>query len=273
MRKQLEQVTSLSETLNAPVVIAGDLFDKWNPPPQLIEFAVDVFQETPVWAIPGQHDLPQHNYDLMHKSAYGVLKAAKVVNNLPSYLPVCVNGIMLWGFPWGVPVKKPPHAGSMGGLPNVAIVHAYLWTGGFNYPGAKKETSVGSMKVLRHFDAAVFGDNHKGFWMRKQNTTILNCGTFMRRKSDEQRYQPMIGLVYDDGSVVPYPLLITDEMFVRNPSLDEVVPDIDMEEFLATMDRLSDVALNFHDIVERYVEDHELEHSVANAIRNLMVPF
>ena len=54
MQRSLEQIRDLQKEFDCPVICAGDIFDKWNSPPELINFAYDNLPE--IYAIPGQHD-------------------------------------------------------------------------------------------------------------------------------------------------------------------------------------------------------------------------
>ena len=84
MLKPLKQLVQLQAELECPVLIAGDIFDRWNASPELINFAMKYLPIVDTYAIPGQHDLPLHNYEDMEKSAYGVLKRAGTIDDFPT---------------------------------------------------------------------------------------------------------------------------------------------------------------------------------------------
>ena len=71
MLRPLVELRTLATLHNCPIVYAGDIFDKWNSPPELINFAIEHLPKG--HAIPGQHDLPLHNYEDIRKSAYWTL--------------------------------------------------------------------------------------------------------------------------------------------------------------------------------------------------------
>ncbi len=85
MERTVTQVVELQNKYDCPLVIAGDLFDKWNPPPQLINFALDELGSLTMRAVavPGQHDLPFHSYDHVESSAYWALELGKRIVNVP----------------------------------------------------------------------------------------------------------------------------------------------------------------------------------------------
>src|SRR5690242_10190233 len=72
-KKYLEQVFSITWNNGVPVplLIAGDIFDRAAPTPEIINFALDVFGKSRasyIYAIPGNHDLPNHRYEEMDRS-------------------------------------------------------------------------------------------------------------------------------------------------------------------------------------------------------------
>ena len=66
MARRLHQVDEIASYQQVPVLCAGDVFDRWNSPPELINFAIK--NMPPMWAVPGQHDLPHHRLDEVHRS-------------------------------------------------------------------------------------------------------------------------------------------------------------------------------------------------------------
>ena len=109
MARTLDQVLDISNEHTAPLIIAGDLFDRWNSQPELINFAMGSFRafQHGVYAIPGQHDLPYHDYTEIHKSAYYTLvKAGVIIDIQPSSYGhhSSTKDITFWSFPWSFDV-------------------------------------------------------------------------------------------------------------------------------------------------------------------------
>jgi hypothetical protein len=134
------------------------------------------------------------------------------------------------------------------------------------------EASVGKLSVLRHFNCAVFGDNHKGFLFKNKGVHVLNCGGFMRRKSDEKSYQPVMGLVYSDGSIRRHPLDTTQDTFTRNPKLDEPDGEFNIDEFVEQINKLGEQAVDFHEQIEQYLLDNKVDNYVEKLLREMIVP-
>ena len=79
-KRSLDELRSVAEEHNAHVVVAGDIFDRWNSPPEIINFAIENLPNC--YAIPGQHDLPNHRYEEIERSAYYTLIKAGIIENL-----------------------------------------------------------------------------------------------------------------------------------------------------------------------------------------------
>ena len=66
---------------NLPVICGGDVFDKWNSPPELINFALAELPGT-MESVAGQHDLPHHSWPERRKSAYWTLVESGKIKTL-----------------------------------------------------------------------------------------------------------------------------------------------------------------------------------------------
>src|SRR5688500_1062308 len=58
--KMLQKSETMGPVL--PILCAGDIFDKWNAPPELIHFALEHLPDGMI-CVPGQHDLPNHRME------------------------------------------------------------------------------------------------------------------------------------------------------------------------------------------------------------------
>lgn len=256
-RDYFREVKDLQHDTGAEVVIiAGDVCE-WDSSPELINF---LLREMPhAHAVPGNHDLPNHNYDQIHRSAYWTLCQSGVINNLSPYEGAVDahprGGLWLTGFPPGFPARGVKEDEERGDGLHVAVVHDYCWKVGHSFPGAPPEKHASAhAKAFRGFDVVVFGDNHRGFVDRGG---VYNCGTFLRRTSDEKEYRPRVGVLYDDGSVAHQYLDTSRDKFVEvedAAGLREF--GLDPEELLNELRALGDVPLNFEERVRAYLARH-----------------
>ncbi|GAG04154.1 unnamed protein product, partial [marine sediment metagenome] len=123
MKRPLDEIRELARLhgkadglKQVKILCAGDVFDssgadrrRWNSPPELINFAIDALPEG-MYCIPGQHDLPNHNYGEIKRSAYWTLAKAGKLHNLPpgkSMLLRLDGSATVTAFPWGYEIEPP----------------------------------------------------------------------------------------------------------------------------------------------------------------------
>jgi len=233
----LRQIGTLAQELGeVPIICAGDIFDRWNSPPELVNFALTHLPD--MFAIPGQHDLPLHRLDLIQNSAFWTLVMAGKIYLLDGE-GLRLGDLRVYGFGWGDKIGPPRKAGCK--VLNVAVVHDFIWTGNYGYPGVSDESNLEQFrKRLTGYDAAVFGDNHKGFLAGN----ILNSGTLFRRKSNEIEYRPSVGILYASGKIV------RQELDISGERMESVVENVQehkaaFEVFLDELSHLASDPLNF----------------------------
>lgn len=260
----LEQLRKAAYSVSGdlPVLCAGDIFDRWNPPPELIVFALENLPDGMI-CVPGQHDLPNHRLDQMYRSAYGVLHIAGKIIDVAGTI-ICEDDVTITGFGWGDELH--PKEGDFDGL-HIALVHKYCWMKDHKYPGAPEDCKLSiHRKSLRGYDAIAFGDNHKGF-LAKGN--IINCGGFIRRKSDEIDYRPAIGILYSDGSIEREFLDTSIDKFHEKEELAKG-STFDLKEFIDGLESLGEQDLNFREAVENHLRSEEVDDEVKSIILKSM---
>lgn len=267
MARPLAEIEALAEEHDAPVVYAGDIFDRWNSSAEVINFALERLPRG--FAVPGQHDLPHHNYDDIKRSAYWTLVEADHITNLEPGDPTPAGELTLYGWPWGFDAR-PPGPPLPGTELTVAVVHRYVWTRGTGYPGAPDTARVGAYhREFGRYDVAAFGDNHIGFisnW--KDGGVVCNCGGLMRRKTDEREYRPGVGLLLNDGTVERHYLDTSQDEFIRATEAEEMVEQLlDMGGFLKSLRDLGvNEALDFTVAVRRFLHENPTADRVAEII-------
>lgn len=273
MDRSFEQLREVQSITDCPVIVAGDIFDRWNAPAELINFAIDALPKCDVYAVAGQHDLPNHNYDDIERSAYWTLVQSKALRNLAPGSMVQVRGMVLHGFPWGCPVQSyDPESTKFSRCCHVAVCHSFIYNDRTGYKGAPTEQKQTAYKDrLRGYHAAVFGDNHKGFLSSIDSegtpANLLNCGTFMRRKADEISYKPTIGLLHAGGSMTRVLLDTSDDEFVAlEEALELVESVIDMTDFAGALAALGKDGLSFVDAVKKFLDRNSIADNVRQRV-------
>lgn len=264
--RPLAEVRKLQERHKCPVICAGDVVNKWNCSAELINWALEYLPE--MYSIPGQHGLPNHQYDDIHRSAYQTLvKAGKIKNLKPMGVTTVklMNGkrLVLCAYPPGYEIES-IISGSQDDKDEgdiwIAVVHDYVWIPGHSYPKTPDEKRLKyypKHKKYFGYDVIVYGDNHKGFSTTMGRTPIFNCGTLMRRKSDEIDYKPQVGLLLESGKVVPHYLDTSEDKHLDAAEMggkkERERPDLDMAEFMDELGKLGKSALDFKDAMKQFL--------------------
>ena len=281
MGRQWDEVYEISNNGQLPIIIAGDIFDRWNSPPELINFVIDVFSPfADVLAIPGQHDLPNHVYEERYRSAYGTLERAGAIRNLDNCNGVALNDnadAWLFPFPWGLEIEgvekedPPPPA-------KVAVCHSFICFEA-SFPGSEEQTVEKYLPKLKGYDVAVFGDNHRGFkyWAEDSDTkeqiglTILNCGTFYRRHSTEIDYKPMVGLLQSDGTIKTHYLDVSQDEFLSKSDLkDKIEETAEFRELMDELKQLGPDSLDFRQALRCYMERQDTDPVVREVVNEIL---
>lgn len=269
MERPFVMMAQLCNLHKIPLLVGGDIFDRWDNRSELVNFAIGVFArfEYGVYAIPGQHDLPQHNYEDIRRSSFWTLKAAGAISNMkwgwhyfkkPSWALACV--------PWGHDIPK-VFAEEVRG-PKVALIHKYIHTTGHSYPGAPEESKVvGYRDALAGYDVAFFGDNHKGFKSQLGGCCVVNCGGLIRRKSDEYDYKPCCAILYADGEVSRRHVLTDDERFERTENEDIELEDAaGLAAFIDDLKVLQARSFDFREEVRTYLRSNPISQRAADIL-------
>lgn len=268
--RYLSQLESIQEEhrRKIPIVIAGDLYDKYNPSVALINWAIKYVPYC--YAIPGQHDLPNHRLADIDKSAFSTLVYADTIFSLKYKESVGFDEFTIHPFPWGCPlVPNEHHSRGKKDRIHLAVIHHYIWQDGHSHPMAKPEDNVREWEkrlIEYGYDAAVFGDNHRHF-LYKGSIDILNCGTFLRRKMDERDYIPQVGILWSDGKITTQPLDVSEDQFLDVDDVaSKIKGQVEMGEFLEELKRYDDVGLDFVDALKSYLRGTEVSPTVRQLI-------
>lgn len=249
MRRPLAELSRLkSDHGGAPILCAGDVFDRWNAPPELVNFALEYLPT--MYGVPGQHDLPCHNYEDIRKSAYWTLvKTNRILNVTPGKPLHLESGLVIHGFPWGfppAPVKPNPR------WLQTALVHEYAYLGpGTCHAGAPaggrwdKERFAG-------FEVVVFGDNHIPWDWQGDFPVAWNCGGFMRRNADQVGHKPRAGLLRADGRVDPHYFDTRGDVLTVAP--EERAGESEVESFVRSLVGFHAESLDYREALARAAE-------------------
>lgn len=263
-----------SHLYQCPIVIAGDIgnipqWENW-----LLEQYIEKFKKhnQRIYVLPGQHDLPNHRLDRLHKSGLGVLIASNVVILLlrePSFISVI--DIEVYPVQFGNKIPNVKSNESNVCKRYIAVIHqlvsqSKLWEGQKNFTSAKS-----LLKKFSCYDLIISGDNHQSFVEEYKGRLLVNPGSIMRTTISQKDFKPKIYLWYAETNTVKEVFIpIKEDVF--NP-IEEII-ELDDENtirFIQTIKRDYDINISFEKNMERCLnKNSDLPERVKNRIYEAM---
>ena len=265
MQRPLQEMEELAHELDVDILCAGDIFDKWNCSPALINFAMVTLPK--MKSIPGQHDLPYHSYDQLEKSAYYSLSLHDRLDHLSNDTVTPYhsnNNFAVHPYGWNASLKMNDEPQML----NIALIHKYIWRKGNTYPGADPTGHVEMIaKKLSHCDVIICGDNHSGFEYKAGSSFIFNCGTFMRRTLADENYSPGCGILYENGTVRRYLFDTKEEVYLEREQIQNSY-EFEMDKLKKELESLGSSNIDFVEELRRRYKEHKLEDQTIQIIED-----
>lgn len=197
--RHLAEVERVATKRGVPVIIAGDLFHRWDTTANTINLALANLPQA--YAVPGQHDLPHHRMEDISQSAYWTCVLAEKITHLTEPEAIEVNGVtcVLYPFGWGQPLLPLKRKKSDDRI-HIAVVHASIYLSK-EHKGVSDDQMLDRWEPLcRGYDFAVFGDNHQGFVEQAKGCLVVNCGGMIPTNIDQISQKTGFCLLYSDGT-------------------------------------------------------------------------
>ena len=202
--KALQYIKDLQERFNIPVFIAGDIFHIWKSSPWLLSMTMNHFPKQ-AFCIAGQHDLPQHNLQLINKSGLYTLAKAGYV----TILNECH---------W----EQDPIEGSY--YFEEYDCHLLVWHKLVYqqkpFPGAEGGMAAGLLRKWKQFPTILCGDNHCSFSEEYQGRLLVNPGSLTRQTADQIDFKPAVYLWFAEDNTVQRIYLPIVEGVISREHLD-----------------------------------------------------
>ena len=273
----LKQLAALQDKYECPILIAGDVFDRWDTTAACINHALIHWpcKAYGTYGVPGNHDLPHHVYTEIHRSAYWTLvEAGKLRNLTPPFaqqIESSAGTITVTPFPCSFPIKPNPAKKDL--VLRIALIHDLIWTEKTGYPGADESKRYGKwINKLTGFDVAIFGDNHKGFLIQSDDKcSILNVGTLMCRKATEMDYKPSVGLIHINGKVSRHYLNISKDKWADKAheiAKIEQTLQVDLDGFVKELTAARQVGSEWS---SKMVDVYCKQNKVPNSVKQIMM--
>lgn len=252
---KVDIIQELQVEHDCPVIHAGDLFNHWKPSPWLLS---ETILHLPVKfnTIYGNHDLPQHNYNLAYKSGIDTLEMAEALD------------VMIGGH-WGTGDHS-QFAGSA--IPTihdwkVLVCHIMTYIGESPWPGCEDPTAEELLDRYPDYDLIVTGHNHKSFTFQKDERLLVNPGAITRQSANEAAYLPCVYLwTAETNTVIPYFLPINKDVISREHIERKEERDARIEAFVERLNTEFEGVIDFRENLERFEKENEVRTSVMDII-------
>ncbi len=257
---KVEEVARIQEKYDCPVLHAGDLFDYWKPSPWLLSYAIAELPKK-FYTVFGQHDLPQHNLELSHKSGINTLIQSGTVKAFN----VGTNYRGSFGQEIGSAMDFPMSRTELG---CVGIWHKFVWDGKkIPWPDCDEMTALEVLKKHPEFDLIVTGDHHKPFTQEYKGRLLVNPGCLTRQAADYLDHRPRIYLWYSSTNTVEEHYLTINKNVVSREHLEQrEQADKRIDAFISRLSDEWEITISFDDNLERFLSDNMVRKSVKKLI-------
>lgn len=171
------QIKNLCKKYKCPLIIAGDIFDHWRASPYLINTTLEHLPSQ-TYVIFGNHEEPQHNLNLLKKSALYTLTKSSKVTHLPN------QGDYGRDFD---DIEYTKFSGK-----RIIVVHKLVWHKERPYPGSEDPQAKTLFKEFPKADLIITGDNHKTFTIKKGKQILVNPGSLSQQTADQIDHKPCV---------------------------------------------------------------------------------
>lgn len=124
---------------------------------------------------------------------------------------------------------------------------------------------------MRGYRVAVFGDNHLPFLCTDDETTVLNCGGFLRRNSDQHDHQPKVGVIWSDGGVTRVDIDVSKDVTLQVPNLQPTLSGVNavtgsLDRFMDELSGLETAYVDFIEALKAYMTNNRTGDEVRQAV-------
>ena len=250
---KLDFISDLQKKHNCPILHSGDLFDYWKPS---LSFLSDVYNQFPnqFYSIAGNHDLPQHNFDLVKKCGLYLLSTVKKVEILP-------------GVHWGFEPENGDVSIAIKGR-KILVWHTMTYQGKVPYPGCTDSPAKNLLKKYTDYDLILTGHNHQTFTEELDGRLLVNPGCITRQESSQADFEPCVWLWYADTNTVEKVLLPIEKNVVQKPENTERLEERNarIDAFVSKLDEDWDSTINFEQNLERAIAVNKTPKEVSEII-------
>jgi len=247
--KAVEVIRSIQAKYKCPILHAGDLFHNWKASPGLLTQAILLLPDQ-FYTVYGQHDLPQHNWELRSKSGLRTLEAAARLTVLP-------------GYHYGQEIYT--GANTYGPFGKVLVWHHMTYIN-IPFPGATVGQAQGILMKYPQFNLILTGDNHQSFTTSHEGRVLVNPGPITRQKADQINFKPRVALYFEGGTIEWYYLPMQEGVISREHLDVTEQRDNRISAFISKLDDEWETELSFEDNLERFKNKNDINPKVMELV-------
>lgn len=245
--KKFQFLIDTANERNCDIYCAGDFFHRAKSSSFLEAWTIDKLRhltQNKFYVIPGQHDLPNHNIELLEHSSLWVLRQADMID--------------LCSTPFEEPFFFEDHG--------IMLIHKMIHQ---NVPIPGVMGSTKAMSLLKKYPEAriiISGDNHRPFMeYTNDKRGLINCGSMMRMSADQIDYHPAFYYVEMKDTIkvnsIPYP--IEKDVIDRSYIEIEKKKDNRIETFVKRIGNNDcEMDLNFEKNLEGFLSTNKIRKPV-----------
>lgn len=258
-KSKLQFISELSDRYRCSVIHSGDLFDYWKASPELLTFAFK-YLPNDFRTIYGNHDLPQHNFELAYKSGIATMEEANRLQIPPG------------GFHWG----KEPDGETFTLYENrfkrkIAVWHVFTFQGTIPWPGC---TSLNAKQILKKYpmyDLIITGDNHETFVEKYRGRLLVNPGSIFRLTAKQVNHKPCVFLYYAETNTVKPVYIPIEENVISREHIEKIEQrDNRIDAFISSLTGEFNAGLNFKENLIRFYHKNKTEQDIINTINKFL---
>lgn len=253
--QKIKQIKILKKKYNCDIFHAGDLFEFWKSSPELTNLAIALLPK--MKSIAGQHDLPQHNIELIKKSSFKTLVGSKTIEFLSS------QGN--WEF--DIDTIEPFEYKSR----KIIIMHKLIYEGELPFPGCTAPNVNKVFKMFPKADLILSGDNHKTITATKGKQLLINPGSLTRHKASQADHKPCVFLYNAELNDFKIHYLKIKKDVISREHIE--IAKHKEERSIAFIEKLKDswdIGLSFEDNIEKAIQENDIPKKMQTIILTWM---
>jgi len=271
-KNALDQVAVAARKYEADVIVVGDIFHSTNETTNEVIGLVQSFAATlecdhlSLYLLAGNHDLPQHNLDNIHKSAFNLLLNSKNIFHIEDLI---INdgkfGMRVSAANFGAPDNEEAE---------IVFKHILCFPQSEKAPpNAKIVRPTELFADLKKARYIFTGDYHRSFMNYKGKRKVFNPGCLLRQAADLIDYEPSVMLIEaNDGElthklipIVDSATLVTDEYIAEEEARDNRIAS-----FIEKIKSKGELTFDFVENVKTRIVENKIDKGVKAMILELL---